>query len=626
MKINPVIILFTTLLLSIPYLGKAEEVVVTDADTVWTPDLNIESSEIVDSTDAPVQNLVKGVFISHAETILNLDLEEPKLSKPSLPTKWSFAIITDLHIGRGYLDYDGEGFGDGYNGEEYYLTQRLRNVVDWIIRNRNNVRCENVTCSIKFLVVLGDIADSAEKSEFLKAKEILDKLNDYHIPYVPVFGNHDVWPWTENDEANSPLGENYLDEIFWSENATNTRLMKEMLNWERDEIHKNYKNFAFNYGGINFIGLDFNSRKPFMKFGKGVGADAVLNDINKGWLEKKLEEFKGEPIILLTHHPLIFDPINAFSFTEFPQLENLLKDNITVFFDFAGHIHSFEEWHGKGWWVANANKKYTPIASTNVLTTEALMVGSNGRGIEKETGENGVVDGKKGIVRIVKIFNKEKIEPNNWETTETGDEFVGLNPNFDYYPVTAAGGGNPIGYQFIAKYFSERKIAEFKWDFGPPIGQKTGKEVFVPIESIQQGISSGVYEKNGDEVKIPVKLSLVDEKTGKDEDIPRKEKVYFAPAYLIIGPSVNQFTSLRNDQKLTVIPENRNGIEVLIDVNHSPSTPVGVITVNFGEAQNNINLRELIADSDIQKGKSILYMKNWPNEVKMSKVLFLPKK
>jgi len=57
-----------------------------------------------------------------------------------------------------------------------------------------------------------------------------------------------------------------------------------------------------------------------------------------------------------------------------------------------------------------------------------------------------------------------------------------------------------------------------------------------------------------------------------------------------------------------------------------PSTPVGIITVNFGEAKDNIDLSELIADSDIKEGKSILYMENWPKEVERSKILFIPKK
>ena len=59
---------------------------------------------------------------------------------------------------------------------------------------------------------------------------------------------------------------------------------------------------------------------------------------------------------------------------------------------------------------------------------------------------------------------------------------------------------------------------------------------------------------------------------------------------------------------------------------HLPSTPVGIITVNFGEAEGNIDLSELIADSDVKEGKSILYMENWPKEVERSKILFIPKK
>jgi len=156
----------------------------------------------------------------------------------------------------------------------------------------------------------------------------------------------------------------------------------------------------------------------------------------------------------------------------------------------------------------------------------------------------------------------------------------------------------PIGYRFVAKYFTERKISKYKWDFGFPIGEKEGEEVFISVDEIQQGINLGTYEQTGSEVKIPVKLTLVDEKTQEDESIPRKEKVYFSYAYLIIGPSQNQFISLRNYQKLTVTTENRNGVEVLIDISHSASTPVGIITVNFGEAEGNIDLSELIADSE----------------------------
>jgi len=538
---------------------------------------------------------------------------------------FSFAIVTDLHIGRGYPDYDGPGFDDGYNGEEYYLTQRLRNVVKWINENKDKIQCDNATCSIKFLVVLGDIADSGEKSEFLKAKEILDELNNYHIPYVPVFGNHDVWPHTDESEATTTLGEDYFDEIFWDENATNTKLMKEILNWERDENYKNYKNFAFNYGGINFIGLDFNSREPFMKFGKGVGADAVLNEINKEWLEKKLEELKGEPVILLAHHPLIFDPINAFSFTEFPQLENLLKDNITVFFDFAGHIHSFEEFWGK--WPENANIKYPtkihPYTPGNlpVITTEALMVGSNGRGVATSTPENSVVGDKKGIVRIVKVFDKNSINPYNWETTEKDiqTEFLAFNPSLNLgFSIRRQFNSIPC-VELEAHKFSE-KPCDFLWNFGGKISSVDCNSDFSECLVC--------YEEAG---QYTITLFAKDKNSNFSESISKKITVNEAIIPRTIKKSAEliekgiEFISEKTQMSFDKIGQAVKD-KVKIFKKKSPAIPVGEIIVHFENLKEDLDLSSLIADTDFKTRKSILHMENWPNEVERSKILFLPKK
>jgi parallel beta-helix repeat protein len=88
---------------------------------------------------------------------------------------FSFAIITDLHIGRHYQEE--------YEGQDYYLTERLKRVVKWINENKNSVKCgENTTCSIKFLAILGDITENTPLTGFCKVKEILDYLQ---IPYVP---------------------------------------------------------------------------------------------------------------------------------------------------------------------------------------------------------------------------------------------------------------------------------------------------------------------------------------------------------------------------------------------------------------------------------------------------------
>jgi len=537
---------------------------------------------------------------------------------------FSFAIITDLHIGRHYQEE--------YEGQEYYLTQRLRNVVKWINENKDEIKCgENETCPIKFLAILGDITENTSLAGFCKAKEILDELE---IPYVPVFGNHDVGTDKEYEQCSKWKGQDYFDEVFWSmnppcENASSSKnfelLLKE-LNFQRDEVHKDYKNFSFSFGGINFIGLDFNSRERFMKFGKGVGAEAVLSEINKEWLKKRLEELKGESIILLAHHPMMdklpLGPVYAFSPFELLEIKKLLDNNL-VFFNFSGHIHSFEELHGK---LApeNANIKYDPVAYTNVLTTEALMVGSNGRGIEivKENDKiiNGVKDDKKGIIRIVKVFEKDNIDPYNWETTEKGDEFLAFNPKINF--------GFSIRRQFYnlpcmeleASKFS-KKPSYFVWNFGGEFEGECNSDFTECYVCYKQ---AGEYT---------IELFAKDENSPFEEKISKRINIQEGIFPRTIKKSAEliragiEFISEKAQMSFDKIGQiMKDRVRVL--KRKSPTIPVGEITVHFENLSADLDLTNLIVDTDIQKNKAILYMENWPNEIERSKILFLllPKK
>ncbi len=51
----------------------AAEIIIEDADTVWSPNLITASNDVIDSTDAPVQTLLD-VFVSHADTVWSPDL------------------------------------------------------------------------------------------------------------------------------------------------------------------------------------------------------------------------------------------------------------------------------------------------------------------------------------------------------------------------------------------------------------------------------------------------------------------------------------------------------------------------------------------------------------------------
>jgi len=191
----------------------------------------------------------------------------------SVSTNWSFAVITDLHIGYNSspwdpdndgspeIDYCGKGWNDAKPSPDegnYYITGMLTNAINTIIKEREDY-------NIKFVVVLGDISDTAERSEFYKAREILNRLNDPNgdgdtkdgIPYIPLIGNHDIWPYTQDIGKHSinPLdkgsdagdrkhyadisfyanGDNIFRKIFWGEeNKNNKDLIKKLFgsSWE----------------------------------------------------------------------------------------------------------------------------------------------------------------------------------------------------------------------------------------------------------------------------------------------------------------------------------------------------------------------------------------------------------
>ncbi len=475
-----------------------------------------------------------------------------------------------------------------------YIYIFTRNILD-------EVDCGGEKCQIKFLAVLGDIADTAEKSEFLKAKNILDKLNEYDIPYISVFGNHDVWPYTGNEEAATTLGEQYFDEIFWDENATNTKLLIEKLNFQRDEANPNYKNFVFSYRNTNFIGLDFAAREPAI-LGQGVGSDAVLGDENENWLKFRLEEFKEKPVIIFSHHPFIMDPLITFEVGEMSKLDEKIKiSRANVLANFAGHVHGFEEWYGS--WPENANIEYptgihwyTP-ADIPVLTTEALMVGSN----EKEP---------KGIIRIVKVLNENQIDYNNWETTEgTKTEFIALNPYMtsDYKSLS----GEPCMI-FKGQAFTKKENS-LLWEVDNNI-IGSGEKVEYCFSEVPKTYE--VKLTTTDKTNPEIKESIFQKILVKAGIIPRFIKGVKETIELVSTTLLEDLTKVGRTVSDTVLAK----------VKHSESVPVGLFNVHFEQASGDIDLTNMVVDSNIETRKSILYMPRWPTVVEKSKALFISSK
>lgn len=293
---------------------------------------------------------------------------------------WSFAIITDIHMGYGIPDFGEEGYENDGNGQDYWLTTRLKNTVEKIKSlNTDN----NNDYYIRFVVVLGDIVDTAEESEFKKAKEILDRLNDAGIPYIPIFGNHEAWPYTQlglpwpldrviASEASSPIGDQYFEKYFFGEGANrNMDLIKKLFgdSWKKmpNPAGSDYylQNYRFSYEGIKFICLDFITREHWDRISEemggiasytpigGVGSDAELYPLTLWWLNISLvkeDVFPKEPTVIFSHHPIWVNLIDAFSDDECEKIHSVIRESpgSEVIANFAGHIHenkmSAEPW------------------------------------------------------------------------------------------------------------------------------------------------------------------------------------------------------------------------------------------------------------------------------------------
>jgi len=318
--------------------------------------------------------------------------------------EWSFAIITDLHIGWCYTDYGEQGYSDKGVGQEYWLTNRLNRIVEWIINHKERYK-------IHFVVILGDIADTAEYSEFLKARDILSRLNDPNkdgdtkdgICYIPIIGNHDVWPYTE---ANKPCychlrykdqnwtlsdyGDVYFDKVFWKENAINLQKINEIFgnSWKKQytEFHKLQdtgqmallQNYVWTYKGFKFLALDFVERKL------DSGGPRIYSE-TRTWL---IDNLKGaEPIILFSHH-LIGTDVRTY---ELQEVGDAIRSGVRILANFAGHDHDNDE-------ITATWMYWDYTVSIKGITTEAVCRESTWWHPTAKTGDN---------IRIVLIHGEE---------------------------------------------------------------------------------------------------------------------------------------------------------------------------------------------------------------------------
>ncbi len=271
---------------------------------------------------------------------------------PGAQYKFSFVHISDVHIGEGFSDYGTPGFFNDTmpDTDESAPAKDLRQAVKWINAHQQDK-------NIKFVVISGDLTGSAERSEFQMCKKIMDDLD---VPYVPVIGNHDIWPYVRyQNEAPYANGDSVMGEVFadvydrdklffsnWNDGSRLTRT----YNPETQKEHY-LQNFSFEYDGFIFYGLDFNPRYHVNKAEPGIGPEAQVMDWQGGtfqWLKQELASNphkKNHNVCFISHHPAtenILFILSGFVFDlpEYTKLLDMLSSygsNLGLWM--AGHIH-----------------------------------------------------------------------------------------------------------------------------------------------------------------------------------------------------------------------------------------------------------------------------------------------
>jgi len=260
---------------------------------------------------------------------------------------WSFAHLTDVHIGEGEGDYGTPGYIDTLTGyEEGYAVRRLREALTYLKQNWTAHK-------LAFIAVTGDLTDSGERSEYLRFQAIMDSVG---LPYIAFIGNHDVWPYVNaSNEAPWAYGDSlavvWLNSMYsrfqnlvdaWQSGPS---LFQSVWNPERNHPSR-FHNFYFDFRGVRFVAVDGVTRQP-APFGQaGVGPAADLHDFPGGtirFLDTLLSQPQPYPLVFLCHYPLIDNPlsgVNSFSPQEYERIVNLLyPQRSKVRLWLAGHIH-----------------------------------------------------------------------------------------------------------------------------------------------------------------------------------------------------------------------------------------------------------------------------------------------
>ncbi len=509
---------------------------------------------------------------------------------------WTFAVLTDLHIGWGIPDYGKPGYGESDNepGQDYYLTDRLNGAVEWINQHRNDA-----DRNIKFVVILGDITDTAEYSEFLKAREILNKLE---IPYIPLIGNHDIVPYVskanydpddrawgpiirgigETRKDGEPMGDVLFEKVFWTDNLTNTNKINALFgvdNFKKQPTGTDkYQNYEFNYNGIKFLGLDFASRNEIEELTSPFNAE--LNNGSEEWLNETIDN-NQEKTIVFTHYPL---SENAGGF--YPGGDSKkIRDSFGVLnvLNLAGHTHM------------NYEKKES--INFDVRETEAV---SQVPFLDyKNSGE---------FIRLVKVKKTGgnlQIEPNIFIK-----EFPSaINPYIMMFPEIAST-AQPTTFMAGYKNRTKDEIAGFTWQFDDGEEYVTENNFYVkPLNIVgTRKVRLTVRDIYGNSESVNWNFEV-----GEKTNTPRK--MIMVNGMLI--PMMNTGIDLRD-------PKNGQNTTEWVTISKNDYKLIGGLNTHFEAAEADIDISDFVGDTDTVENKSFMHMDNWPDVIENNKILYIP--
>ena len=184
------------------------------------------------------------------------------------------ALLTDLHVG--------EGCGSPYNGSEACPS---------VVNDRRAVaRINALSPPADFVLITGDITSSSWPTQWAKAADILSELS---VPYFPLMGNHDVWPYTDSNETRGPTGDTLFQATFGALLSASPYVSSYAPRPVRN-LHNttsSYQSLVVTLpsdGGarLAFFCGDWSTREPAPLGEPGV----------PGWVERGLSDFPGGPL------------------------------------------------------------------------------------------------------------------------------------------------------------------------------------------------------------------------------------------------------------------------------------------------------------------------------------------